>query len=477
MEETSCFLHHFVFRCPRFVQDMDREMPSPELMSPDVPFSDAKIAAIFEEVLQSREAGPEEQGHKIGVYELVEILGEGGFGVVWKARQTTPFEREVALKIMKPGIDSEEVLARFQREQQLLARLDHPGIAAVYDAGLTQQDRPYIVMEQVCGIPLHLYCAQNALSLQAKIALMVDLCAALQHAHEKGVIHRDLKPSNVLITELDGVPKPKIIDFGIAKALSHDGYPQMTWMTRQTRLLGTPAYMSPEQVKAGMATDIRADIYSVGVLLYELVAGRVPFQQQLPLTELMRVIQEQDPRPPLTHRSDLNWIILRCLEKNPERRYPSAEALEEELKRWQNGQPVTAHPPTRRYLMSRWLKRNRSLAASLALVVLSLPVAAGLAVGQMLRAEERQRESEAVEEALVTSMHRAIATRLGHAPRAYDLVKDVLLQIKAGDFPGSPETLKKILLQGSVAAANARDQALADWCLERLHELERKAMR
>lgn len=437
---------------------------------PDEPFySDADLAAVFEEVLN--------RGHEsssfdsIGPYELIEKLGEGGFGIVWLAEQSEPVRREVAIKLIKPGIDSEEVLARFQREQQVLARLNHPGIARVFDVGLTSEDRPYIVMELVRGLPITGYCQQHGLNLEARIALFRQVCAALQHAHGKGVIHRDLKPTNILITEINGQPQPKLIDFGIAKALSHEGQPGMTWMTRQSRLIGTPSYMSPEQTSPGQSTDARTDVYALGVLLYELIADRPPFATDLPLSGMLRQIREDEPQRPIGDRSDLDWITLRCLEKDRERRYASAEALEEDLRCWQEGRPVSAHPPTRAYLLSRWLRRNRSLAASAALVALTLLFGAGIALLQMLEARQQQRQAEAVESALITAMHRSITTRLGHAPRAYDLAKDVLLQIKAGGFPGSAETLQQILKHGGAAAAAAGDHELATWAKEELKRL------
>jgi eukaryotic-like serine/threonine-protein kinase len=434
-------------------------------------FSDAAIAAVFEEVLSRREGGSASEFESIAPYELIEKLGEGGFGIVWLAEQSEPVRREVAIKLIKPGIDSEEVLARFQREQQVLARLDHPGIARVFDVGLTSEDRPYIVMELVRGLPITGYCQQHGLNLEARIALFRQVCAALQHAHEKGVIHRDLKPTNILITEINGQPQPKIIDFGIAKALSHEGQPGMTWMTRQSRLIGTPSYMSPEQTSPGQNTDARTDVYALGVLLYELIADRPPFATDLPLSEMLRQIREDEPQRPIGDRSDLDWITLRCLEKDRERRYASAEALEEDLRCWQEGRPVSAHPPTRTYLLSRWLRRNRSLAVSAALVALALLFGAGIALSQMLEARQQQRQAEAVESALITAMHRSITTRLGHAPRAYDLAKDVLLQIKAGGFPGSAETLQQILKHGGAAAAAAGDRELANWAKEELKRL------
>ncbi len=442
-----------------------------EFMPPDPIYSDAEVAAVFEDVLRRGDEDSASEFDQIGPYELVEKIGEGGFGVVWLAEQSEPIRREVAIKLIKPGIDSEEVLARFQREQQLLARLDHPGIAHVLDAGLTPEDRPYIVMELVSGIPITSYCRRHELSLEARITLLHQVCAALQHAHEKAVIHRDLKPTNILVTETDGRPQPKIIDFGIAKALSHEGQPNLTWMTRQSRLIGTPAYMSPEQTMPGTGTDARTDVYALGVLLYELIAGRPPFATEMSLAEMLRHIREVEPPRPSPDAGDLDWITLCCLEKDRERRYPSVEALHDDLLRWQEGRPVSAHPPTRAYLLNRWLRRNRVLAASVGMVVLALVIGAGAAFWQAREARRKQREAEAVESALITAMHRAISTRLGHAPRAYDLAKDVLIQIKAGSFPGSPATLREILTHGSAAAEAAGDQEMAAWAREEVKRL------
>jgi eukaryotic-like serine/threonine-protein kinase len=391
-----------------------------EFMPPEPTFSDADIAAVFEEVLSRREGGSAPEFDQIGPYELEQKLGEGGFGVVWRAVQHEPLQREVALKLIKPGIDSEEVLARFQREQRMLARLDHPGIARVFDAGLTPDERPYIVMELVQGVPITTWCHEHQLGLDARITLLIQVCKALQHAHMKAVIHRDLKPSNILVTKVDGVSQVKIIDFGIAKALCQEGQTDEPWTTRQHRLIGTPSYMSPEQCASGGSTDARTDLYALGVLLYELIRGQAPYPNDLPLTEMLRHIREVEP-PKLDEAcGDLKWITLKCLEKEPGRRYASTEALAEDLRCWQEGRAVGAHPPTRAYLISRWLQRNRRVAASLAVVLFSLFTGAGLALWQAWEAHQSQRQAEAVESALITAMHRSISTRLGHAPRAYD---------------------------------------------------------
>lgn len=452
--------------------------------APDL--SHKAVASVLEEVLTSSDSTWGKGSH-VGTCQLVEKLGEGGFGIVWRAQQNQPLVREVALKLIKPGIDSEEVLARFQREQQLLARLDHPCIARVFDAGLTLDERPYIIMELVHGLSITRYCKDHELTLEQKITLFRKVCSAIQHAHEKGVIHRDLKPSNILVTDIDGQPHPKIIDFGIAKALNHEGHPKLTWMTRHRRLIGTPAYMSPEQTTPDAGTDVRTDIYALGVLLYELIAGCPPFTQEKSLPELLRQIQEHEPKAPsLQHGkktqkrsglrpiTDLDWITLRCLEKERDRRYPHAEALHEDLMRWEEGRAVSAHPPTHAYLMSRWFRRNRSLAIAIITVGLALVTGTALALWQAQEAQQQQRDAEAVEAALINAMHQASATKIGHAPQSYDLARDVLNQFKAGTFPGSVMIKRDILMSGSTAAMEASDHDTALWALEEALKLTEK---
>ena len=227
--------------------------------------------------LEERLCGGENAGDVIGRYTLVEKLGEGGFGSVWRAEQERPVRREVALKIIKLGMDTREVIARFEVERQALAVMEHPGIAKVFDAGATVSGRPFFVMELVRGTPLTQFCEEAAMPLPERLELFIQVCQAVQHAHQKGVIHRDLKPSNILVTGADGRPLPKVIDFGIAKAAAGTPLTDNTLVTRADRLMGTPAYMSPEQSETGMDLDTRTDIYSLGVLLYELLTGQVPF--------------------------------------------------------------------------------------------------------------------------------------------------------------------------------------------------------
>jgi serine/threonine protein kinase len=248
---------------------------------------------------------PEEVGERIGYYKLLEQIGQGGFGTVWVAEQEKPVRRRVALKIIKLGMDTREVVARFEQERQALAMMEHPNIAKVFDAGATQWGRPYFVMELVRGIKITDYCDQQNFTTAERLKLFVQVCQAVQHAHQKGIIHRDLKPSNILVTLHDGVPVPKVIDFGVAKATQQQRLTDLTIYTQFEQMVGTPLYMSPEQAEmSGLDIDTRSDVYSLGVLLYELLTGRTPFDPETlmrqGLDEIRRVIREQEPQKPST---------------------------------------------------------------------------------------------------------------------------------------------------------------------------------
>ena len=248
---------------------------------------------------------PEEGEDRIGHYRLLQKIGEGGFGTVWMAEQLEPVRRRVALKIIKPGMDTKEVLVRFEQERQALALMDHPNIAKVLDAGVTPFGRPFFVMELVRGIRITDFCDQNNLPTRQRLDLFIAVCHAIQHAHQKGIIHRDIKPSNILVTLHDGVPVPKVIDFGVAKAIQSQRLTDLTFFTRFEQMIGTPLYMSPEQAEmSGLDIDTRSDIYSLGVLLYELLTGRTPFDpeklMQQGLDEMRRAIREQEPPKPST---------------------------------------------------------------------------------------------------------------------------------------------------------------------------------
>ncbi|MCK6445576.1 MAG: serine/threonine-protein kinase [Planctomycetes bacterium] len=344
----------------------------------------------------------ETPGALVGRYKLLQQIGEGGFGVVWMAEQKEPVKRRVALKIIKLGMDTKQVVARFEQERQALALMDHPNIAKVFDAGATSTGRPYFVMELVKGMPIVEYCDQEKLDTHARLGLFVDVCRAIQHAHHKGIIHRDIKPSNVLVTLHDGRPVPKVIDFGIAKATSSE-LTTLTLFTEHRQMIGTPAYMSPEQAEmSGLDIDTRSDVYSLGVLLYELLTGTTPFDirelLELGLAEMLRIIREVEPHKPSTRvstsgdatskaaerrrvdprrfgatlRGELDWIVMRCLEKDRTRRYDTATSLALDVERFLAGEAISAAPPSAAYRARKWLRRNRAFATAGSLVLLAL---------------------------------------------------------------------------------------------------------
>ncbi len=362
----------------------------------------------------------ETAGQGIGRYKLLEIIGEGGFGTVWMAEQREPVKRKVALKIVKLGMDTKQIVARFEVERQALAMMDHPNIARVFDAGSTETGRPYFVMELVKGRPILEYADSAQLDTKARLNLFALVCNAIQHAHQKGIIHRDIKPGNVLVTMHDGVPVPKVIDFGIAKAINQE-LTQKTLFTEYHHLIGTPVYMSPEQAEmSGLDIDTRSDVYSLGVLLYELLTGTPPFAHKELMErgfgEMMRIIREDTPHKPSTRlstlgessaitaeqrhtdikklglvlRGDLDWIVMKCLEKDRTRRYETAIGLSEDIVRHLNDEPVIAGPPSQSYKLSKFIKRNRGrvIAACLVSAVLVLGVA-GTSYGMIWAMHER----------------------------------------------------------------------------------------
>jgi serine/threonine protein kinase len=284
-------------------------------------------------------------GACIGPYRLVHKLGEGGMGAVWLAEQNEPVKRKVALKLAKGDLDSALVVARFQVERQALALMEHPGIARVLDAGTTDTGRPFFVMELVDGVPITAFCDQRSVPLRARLELFVGVCLAVQHAHQKGIIHRDLKPTNILVALCDGKPVPKIIDFGIAKAMDQR-LADMPFLTGFGSVVGSVEYMSPEQAESGQCdVDTRSDVYSLGVLLYELLTGTTPLHRQhirdATLLQVLRLIHEQEPPRPSTRRgtagalpAELDWVVMKCLEKDRERRCESASALAACARRW-----------------------------------------------------------------------------------------------------------------------------------------------
>ncbi len=367
----------------------------------------------------------EKPGDKIGRYKLLQKIGEGGCGVVYMAEQEEPVHRPVALKIIKLGMDTRSVIARFEAERQALALMDHPHIARVFDGGATEVGRPYFVMELVRGVPITKYCDEHRLDLHERLELFVQVCQAVQHAHQKGVIHRDLKPSNILVAIHDDKQVPKVIDFGIAKA-THQRLTEKTLFTRFNQLIGTPAYMSPEQ--AGLSSldvDTRSDIYSLGVLLYELLTGRTPFSKEELLTagyeEICRIIREKEPPKPSTRlstlsaaergtiaaqrkippeklgrlvRGELDWVVMKALEKDRKRRYESATALAQDMDRFLNHEPVSAVSPSLRYRGMKFARRNRVPLTAASLFLLVLITGAVMSTVQAIRANRNAKEAK-----------------------------------------------------------------------------------
>jgi len=383
------------------------------------------FAAVAQEIPLISEADSPQKfseemiGTWVGRYKLLKTLGEGGCGVVYLAEQEDPVRRRVALKIIKLGMDTQSVIARFDAERQALALMDHPNIAKVLDAGATETGRPYFVMELVDGIRITKYCDENRLTEHGRLNLFIQVCQAIQHAHQKGVLHRDIKPSNILIALHDGAPVPKVIDFGIAKAIEGRLTDEAT-CTSDGQLIGTPAYMSPEQAEmSSLDVDTRSDIYSLGVLLYELLTSRTPFDQKKlvrsGLDEMRRILREDEPPRPssvltlltnadlivaATHRriepnklikslkGELDWIVMKALEKDRRRRYETANALAMDIRRYLNNEPVTACPPSRLYRFQKLVLRNKVVTVSIAIVLVTL--VAGLGISTLFYIKERE---------------------------------------------------------------------------------------
>jgi serine/threonine protein kinase len=407
----------------------------------------------------------EDLGTRIGRYKLLQKIGEGGGGVVYMAEQEEPVRRRVALKVIKLGMDTKNVIARFEAERQALAMMDHPNIARVLDAGATDAGRPYFVMELVRGIKITDYCDQNQLDMRQRLDLFIQICQAIQHAHQKGIIHRDIKPSNILVTLHDGVPVPKVIDFGIAKAIEVR-LTDKTLFTAYEQIVGTPAYMSPEQAEmSGLDVDTRSDIYSLGVLLYELLTGKTPFDPkkllQHGLDAMRRTLREQEPQRPSTMvttlggkelttmaaqrhaeppklisllRGDLDWIVMKTLEKDRRHRYETANGLAMDIQRYLSNEPVIARPPSQLYRFQKLVRRNKIIFLAGGAVAAALII--GLGVCTRLLIMERaawQRAVAAEQQAEQARANEAELRRLAETREKISRATVLLSQEKYGE--------------------------------------------
>ena len=456
----------------------------------------------------------ERPGTEIGRYKLLQQIGEGGMGIVFMAEQTEPVRRKVALKIIKLGMDTKSVVARFEAERQALALMDHPNIAKVFDAGSTDTGRPYFVMELVKGVPISTYCDKNQLTTKDRLQLFIQVCQSIQHAHQKGVIHRDIKPSNILVTLHDGNPVPKVIDFGIAKA-TNQRLTEKTLFTNFAQMIGTPAYMSPEQAEmSGLDIDTRTDVYSLGVLLYELLTGTTPFPEKELLSrgygEMQRIIAEQEPERPSLRMStlvgeqqsivtksragdlplltrqltgDLDWIVMKSLEKDRTRRYDTANGLAEDIRRHLTNEPVIAAKPSFRYQLAKLYYRHKPAFAAAAGIALALTVGTVIATAQAIRANEQANRATEAHTAALRAQEEAEEAQLNEkelrqkaqreTQNALDLAEAQQLHVYASDMRLADEAIKEhdyasareILLQHRPADDTPKDLRGFEWRL------------
>ena len=458
----------------------------------NAPGVDAQAAAEIRASNGEIDFTDEQIGSRVGRYKLLQKIGEGGCGAVYLAEQEEPVRRQVALKVIKLGMDTKSVIARFEAERQALAMMDHPNIARVLDVGATETGRPYFVMELVRGARITKYCDDHELDTAQRLALFIQICRAIQHAHQKGIIHRDIKPSNILVTLHDGAPVPKVIDFGIAKA-TEGRLTDNTLFTAVEQFVGTPAYMSPEQAEiGGLDIDTRSDIYSLGVLLYELLTGRTPFDttvlMQSGLDEMRRTLREKEPQLPSTMitslgrtelrltagqrhaeppkliseiKGDLDWIVMKALEKDRARRYETANGLAMDIQRFLDSEPVVARPPSQIYRLQKLVRRNKIIFAAGGLVALTLLVGLSSSTWLFFREREaRERESqlrvEAEDRAKITQA--VMFVNKGKYAEADDLLNTVK------SFPDNP-TLDSVSVFRSVGewlALQGRWQQAAD---------------
>jgi len=482
----------------RRVEALLRAHDAPEGFLPEQPGASPLGDAIPATLLAGLPT--EQPGDRIGRYKLLQKLGEGGCGMVYMAEQEDPVRRKVALKIIKLGMDTKQVVARFEAERQALALMDHPNIAKVFDAGATETGRPYFVMELVGGTRITDYCDLNHLTTRQRLDLFIQVCRAIQHAHQKGVIHRDIKPSNVLVAMQDRLAVPKVIDFGIAKA-TQGRLIDRTVFTAFEQFLGTPAYMSPEQAQlGGLDVDTRSDIYSLGVLLYELLTGKTPFDTQEMLAggldEIRRTIREKEPARPSTRlstmaagelkaaaerrqsdaprlihvvRGDLDWIVMKCLEKERARRYETANGLASDVHRHLNHEPVVARPPSKLYEFQKTVRRHKFGFAATAAVIAALSCGIVAARLQAIRALRAEREAQAAR--LEATRKQLDATK--------NLWESYLSQARALRLSGQSgrhfESLAALRKAAAIQPSLAlRNEAIASMILPDLHWLEKK---
>jgi serine/threonine protein kinase len=432
--------------------------------------ADGKVVAEF---IEDTSAVDEKIGKRIGPYKILQRIGEGGCGVVYMAEQGKPISRRVALKVIKLGMDTKSVIARFDAERQALALMDHPNIARVLDAGVTETGRPYFVMELVRGIKITEFCDQNNYDTRQRLGLFIQVCQAIQHAHQKGIIHRDIKPSNILVTLHDGVPVPKVIDFGIAKAIE-GRLTEQTLFTAYEQLIGTPAYMSPEQAEySGLDVDTRSDIYSLGVLLYELLTGRTPFDgkqlMQDGLDEMRRTLREKEPQRPsdilttlqgtelnvtATHRhaeppklisllkGDLDWVVMKALEKDRKRRYETANGLTMDIQRYLNNEPVVARPPSRLYRLQKLVRRNQIIFASGTIAALALLIGFGVSTVMFFREKEAHHEQMRLRAQAEQAEQREAALR--RQAEANSAINQAAIYVSQGKIAEAHELLSEL---------------------------------
>jgi serine/threonine protein kinase len=452
--------------------------------------------------------GAEGPGAQIGPYKLVSILGEGGYGIVYLADQHEPVRRRVALKVIKPGMDSRQVIARFEAERQALALLDHPNVAHVHEAGTTAGGRPYFAMEYVKGVSIVEHCDRHRLSINDRLELFLQVCDAVQHAHQKGIIHRDLKPSNILVSFENERAVPKVIDFGIAKAISQP-LTDRTLYTERGQLVGTLEYMSPEQAEmTGQDIDTRSDIYSLGVVLYELLTGVLPFEsetlRQGSPEHLRQVIREQDPKTPSTRvsrltredgtriaqqrraeagalrrrlRGDLDWITLKAMEKDRTHRYSSASELAADIRRHLDDEPVLAGPPGTLYRVRKCLRRHQALTTGAAAVLLVLLAGMAGIVAFALKAEHQARTAQAVTDFLGQDLLGSVALQQAMSQQVtVRAMLDTAGERLKGRFTDEPLVEASIRQYLGRTYIELGDYAQAESHLKRAGDLRRRAL-